>query len=204
MAEPRVNTGLVQDWGRSEVVPPSPIGTTTLWLAAPTTTAAGLIQENGITNGSLVYLPAGTINEIGIRVTVVGSAGALIRLGVYAFSGLTGTLLWDAGTIDGTSATTQSISGGAIPIKRGWYVLTATLQGAPATRPTINRNTGIAPYTFISQTGASALENQIAFPAGTGVQENSITGALPATATFYVDGSRSQIPARVAVKGTWI
>jgi hypothetical protein len=158
------------------------------------------MQENQVWGGSPVYLPAGTINEIGARVTVAGSAGALIRLGVYSLDGLDGALVWDAGTIDGTSATTQTITGGTATITAGWYLLGGGCQGDPATRPTIYRNTGIAPFTWHSQ---ADLAGQIAFPAPTGVFLFGISGALPATATFFLDGGRAVAQPRVGVKGTW-
>lgn len=197
--------GQVSEWDNPYSVSPSPAGPTARWLMSPTSTAAAVMQENGVLNGSPVFLPSGTIEEIGLRITVAGSAGALIRLGVYALKpNLDGVLLWDAGTIDGTSATTQTITGGAIPIKRGWYALVAACQGNPGTRPTIYRNTGIAPYTFYSQTIADGLASQSAFPATSGIFEFSVTGALPASTTFgAVDGSRSAAGARVGVKGTW-
>jgi hypothetical protein len=157
------------------------------------------MQENGVLTGALLYLPTGTVNEIGARVTGAGSAGALIRLGVYSMNGLAGTLVWDAGTIDGTSATTQTITGGTAAITAGWYLLGGVCQGAPATRPTISRNSGPAPYT---QFGDGGLDGLIAFPPATGLTQFSVSGALPATTTFFFDNSRG-INIRVGVKGTW-
>jgi hypothetical protein len=187
-------------WGDRQ--PPSPTSfDNDRWVGVPTTAvAAGLIQENNTLNGSLVYLPAGTITDIGINVTVAGSSGSVIRLGVYSASRQAGTLVWDAGTVDGTSATAQSIGSGTTVIAAGWYALVAVSQGSPATRPTVTRNTGNAPFTAATQT---ALAPAVAFPSGTGVYVFAVTGALPSTLTLLTEGSRSSTAARVLVKGTW-
>jgi hypothetical protein len=52
-----------------------------------------------------------TIDRIGGSVTGAGGAGSVVRIGIYNDSlDLPGTVFLDAGTIDGTSATVQSIT----------------------------------------------------------------------------------------------
>ena len=53
-----------------------------------------------------------TLIRIGAEVTTGGSAGAVVRLGIWSDtgSGYPGALVLDAGTIDGTSATVQEIT----------------------------------------------------------------------------------------------
>jgi hypothetical protein len=196
------STNFDTTWVDDAGTPPSPATfADNAWVGTPiTAVAAGLMQEDTVLNGSLVYLPAGTITDIGINVTVAGSSGSVIRLGVYSVSRQAGTLVWDAGTVDGTSATAQSIGSGTTVIAAGWYALVAVSQGSPATRPTVTRNTGNALFTTAAQTALSAAA---VFPVGSGVHVFSVTGALPSTLTLNTEGSRSSNAARVLVKGTW-
>ena len=117
-----------------------------------------------------------TVTRIGAEVTGAGTAGAVVRLGIYSSTaaGLPGTLLLDAGTIDGTSATYQEITISQA-LTPGLYWLTACTQvasstlrvwaagGAPSvpqsTNPTTNvasgfrdggNNTGALPSTFVT------------------------------------------------------
>jgi hypothetical protein len=96
-----------------------------------------------IANGSLRLTPflvprPVTLLRIGAEVTSVGSTGAVVRLGIFADngSGQPSTLVLDAGTIDGTSATVQEIviSQALAP---GLYWVGAVTQGSPSTLPTV-------------------------------------------------------------------
>jgi hypothetical protein len=67
--------------------------------------------------GYIVAVPfsspiAFTATKIGLNITGAGSAGSTVRLGIYNDDGAghPGTLLLNAGTIDGTSATFQEIT----------------------------------------------------------------------------------------------
>jgi len=189
-------------WVDDADTPPSPYAfPDTSWLATPTTAvAAGLIAANTPTTitGNAVYLRAGTITDIGIRVSVAGSAGSVIRLGVYSLNRNAGTLVWDAGTVDGTVVATHEISGGTTVVQAGWYALVAVSQGGPATLPTVFRNTGVAPFVAGGQTSASGVAS---FAQGGALQVFGVSGALPSTVTFASDDTRPG--ARVIVKGTW-
>lgn len=137
-------------------------------------------QGNNVMRASPFYLPrTQTFVKIGTEITSAGSAGALIRLGIYADNGnlLPGALVLDAGTIDGTVLATATP--GEITISEnlecGLYWLAAVLQGAPSTAPTVRTNTGAASIPV----GGSTL---IEAAASAGYSSNSaVSGALPGT-----------------------
>ena len=81
-----------------------------------------------------------SIKAIGTQVHTAGSAGAVIRISLYAPDGAgggPGTLIVDAGTIDATSGGWKEASFAAVTAPAGpvWVALAA--QGAPATLPRI-------------------------------------------------------------------
>lgn len=92
-------------------------------------------------NGYLTAIPFAvdrplTITALGIEVTTVGNAGAVLRLGVYADSGgQPGTLLVDGGTVaaDTTGVKTLAITPLALPV--GFVYLAACPQNAATTVP---------------------------------------------------------------------
>jgi hypothetical protein len=94
-------------------------------------------------NGSFLASPvlvgvAHTFVGIGAGINTAGSAGALVRLGLYADngSGAPGALIVDAGTVAATSATfvSAAISQALAP---GLYWAACAIQGAPATTPVL-------------------------------------------------------------------
>jgi len=60
----------------------------------------------------VIFSKAVTLDRIGIEITIAGTAASLVRLGIYSDSGnvYPNSLLLDAGTIAGDSATVQSIT----------------------------------------------------------------------------------------------
>lgn len=73
-----------------------------------------------------------TITRLGVEVTSAGGAGSVVRLGIYAdSSGLPGSLVLDAGTINGTSATYQeiTISQALSASTRYWLMAVAQIGG---------------------------------------------------------------------------
>jgi hypothetical protein len=119
-------------------------------------------------------------------VTVAGSAGALIRLGIYD---LAGNLIIDAGTVDASVTGDLEISISQ-PVDAGWYLLAAVRQGSAATGPTIRSNTAGAG--FFGANAASATASASNYQLATGV-----SGALPSTGTVLYNAQPS---GRVAVK----
>jgi hypothetical protein len=114
------------------------------------------------------------------EVTTVGSAGALVRLGVYTDDGsglFPSALVVDAGTIDATVLGNSTITlGTAIPLAPGRYWVGGVTQGAPSTLP-IMRIVGVNGGVIMPSSTASASN------ANTGAAQNSVSGALPSTFT---------------------
>lgn len=129
------------------------------------------------------------------EVTTVGSAGAVVRLGVYKDDGsglFPGALVVDAGTIDATVLGNSTITlGTAIPLPPGRYWVGGASQGAPSTAP-IMRTVGTSGAVLMPSTTASASN----IP--TGAAQNGVTGALPSAYTTTL-GFTSAVT-RVALK----
>lgn len=122
-----------------------------------------------------LFIPkAATFDRIFAEVTGAGTAGAVVRLGIYADdgSGSPGALIVDGGTIDGTSATIQSVTISQA-LSAGWVWLASAVQGAAGTRPTM-RSTGTSQVT-LEPVGDPNMD----FLANHGYFRASITGALP-------------------------
>jgi hypothetical protein len=138
---------------------------------------------NGIGRGGTIIAGRDvTLTKIGIEVTTAGATGSVIRLGIYKISPGTGaaSLLVDAGTIDGTSATYQELTISAA-VKAGDVLIPfAASQGAAATQPTVRGSTtGWNPFTIGNSTATAASQNVTLGTAAT-----SLTGALPGTHTL--------------------
>lgn len=120
-------------------------------------------QTKLLTNSLVYYLPliitnSPTITAISARVNTAGSAGAVLRMGVFSDSaGQPATLLLDAGTVAATSSTTTvTISSLSLPLTPGLYWVAIVSQGAPATAPTMIGNSNC-----FAMTVASSLTNFI-------------------------------------------
>lgn len=115
-----------------------------------------------------------TINSIACEVTTIGSAGAVIRLGIYRVGtdGFPTTLVIDAGTVDAATTGVKTITISQV-LTAGNYCLAACVQGAPATAPAVR---------------ICSLASSMPQPTGTTYHRScftqySVTGALPATFT---------------------
>lgn len=157
-------------------------------LAGQATGSTGLLVQ-GRENAVPFYLPVSTsISKLALDVSTVGSAGALVRLGIRSHNpktGWPGGVLLDAGTIDGTVSGVSSITlGSALVLAAGWYWCTATGQGAPTTQATI-RTAGASSVLFpcplkLPSSGGFAALSLLSM---LGFYQGSVTGALPATFT---------------------
>lgn len=164
-----------------------------------TTPTQGAPGSSALTNQRLCAAPirieqATTIDRIGLEVTGAGSAGSVIRLGIYADAGgYPGILIHDAGTIDGTSATYQEKTI-AFTLQPGVYWLAACAQGSPTpTNPSSRLHVGAAaPIGWsTAATISGALEN--------GYIRDTVTGALPTPFTpTSVTASAPRVVVRVA------
>jgi len=151
--------------------------------SALTTTADLLIVS------PIFFSQAVTLDRIAARVNTAGSSGSVVRLGIYGSTStmFPGALALDAGTIDGTSATTQEINI-SITLPAGVYWIGAVSQGSPATHPILTGRSGnISPmFSDTSNPGQSSQG---------GLSQTGVTGALASTYAFGSGSANSQKPA---------
>lgn len=154
------------------------------------TTAAATLNR-------LCYMPVEfgapfTIDRLGVSVTTL-AASSVVRIGIYnsAANGFPGTLLLDAGTIDSSTTGLKEITvSQAVKIGRYWMAGVAQV-GTPTTRVITNSKMsgGIG---FLSTFTGGSGPTTVTLLVGTNptnIFEDSISGALPATATPGYDSS---------------
>ena len=120
-----------------------------------------------------------TIVRIVAEVVTAGGTGSVVRLGLWNDNGTgyPGTLLLDAGTIDGTSNTVQEITISQA-VTPGLYWIGAVSQGTPSPAPYLRLLTGPSALLVGSTTLPTAGQIFV------GYIQTSVTGALGAfTAT---------------------
>jgi hypothetical protein len=123
-----------------------------------------------------------TLDLIGVSVGTVGSAGAGVRLGLYADDvttpGVPGALVLDAGTVEAVANT--GLRGGTISLtlEPGIYWTAMSVQGGAGTRPLLRAFQNATAYCYV---GTSAGGNSAG---ASGFYDNGISGTLPATATL--------------------
>jgi hypothetical protein len=114
-----------------------------------------------------------TLDRIGIWVAVAGSAGAVLRLGLYAYNGgFPGALLVDAGTVDGTTVGFKAATI-SLPVTAGFYFAGVAQQGAPTTRAGLD---GLA--NNVAQRGAT-VATPFSGSNAAGYGQTLVSGALP-------------------------
>lgn len=166
------------------------------WFVADSDVTTGIPAEGTLPLNIIMFPSGGTITDVAVEVTVAGSAGAVIRIGVYADDGNNGpsTLLVDAGTVDATTTGVKTLTL-ATPItipstgRKVW--VGAVVQGAAVTRPTVRWNN--SPMPGIGSTAAATI---IASKIQSYLQ-SSVTGALP---NPFVGAGSGTFAARVALK----
>jgi hypothetical protein len=126
------------------------------------------------------------LDRIFVEVTSPGSAGSVMRLGIYAPNATTGlpdALLVDAGTIDGTSATAQEKTIAISSLVPGQIVWVAAV--AQVAAPTVRALSATNGHPMV---GATTMSSTIgASVKGAYYTATTVSGALPAT--FPVAGS---------------
>lgn len=174
-------------------------------LCTDTVTAASNTLGNNTLRLSPWIVPRPvTIDRIGTEVlATVGEAGSIVKLGVYAdlvdgYGGYPGLLVADffardAVSIDGTSATVQSLTIAPLRILPGLYWVGGAVQGAPTTQPNVRVVTG-------SSLVVGNDVAPIAAGAFAGYNQTSVSGALPASfaAAQSIAGVAPRIHFRVA------
>src|SRR2546421_670259 len=106
------------------------------WYTASSSSSTSNLLGNTTVRVAPIYIPnAVTLNAIAGEITGAGSEGSVFRLVIWRDNrnGFPGNLLLDAGTIDGTSATVQSITI-SLAVVPGLYWVGGACQGAPTTQ----------------------------------------------------------------------
>jgi hypothetical protein len=174
------------------------IGAVGDWVQPPTVLSAGVdfgvYGGNGVLVLSPLFLPAGRgIDRLALELTAAGSAGSVVRLVAYNYNpntGRPGTLLVDGGTIDGTSATSQSVSFTAVYPTTSVILVGAVSQGSAGTQPD---SISSASHGF---TGGPTLIGNFHYGAW---YVSGITGAAPASVTIEGSyGTSPRVQARLA------
>jgi len=153
------------------------------WSLGNSPSGTAIYGEGGFYCSHVPIFKQITLSAIGAEITVAGTAGAVIRLGVYRARPNCADvdLVSDLGTIDGTVAAFQSIPT-SLTLPPALYVFGGAVQGGAATRPTvrfgINYNESM--YVTKSSPGAGSPVVGGFFLA---------LGALPASATVAPDTS---------------
>lgn len=123
-----------------------------------------------------------TYDRIGIEITTPGTAGALLRLGIFSLdaNGVSLTRVLDAGTLDGTQAAGHYNITVHCPLPPGTYFLGLAAQGGAATPPTVRAQTANTAM-FVGQlTSPTATQAELAVcPAA--LKADAVSGAFPAS-----------------------
>ena len=165
---------------------------------APQATLVGATNRS-LATGTLFYVPLWVprcaIDALAVKVTVVGAAGALIRLGLYADDGQgqPGALIEDAGTGDATILGVIQLALSAPRSVAGLVWLGAV--GQVAASSTIIGFLSAMGGSVSASTADIALSNSL-----TTFYQASVGGALPANAasTLAVSGTGPRIVTRVS------
>lgn len=149
------------------------------------------------------YVPTQiTIAKLYCSVTTVGTSGAVVRLGIRAHDPATGlpknaAPLVDAGTIDGTSATLQSITlGTPLTLAPGWYWYTITGQsgGTQATVQSASVTAIWCPIPIKSTTASSLTSNTVC-----GYYQSGVSAGLPSSwSTGGLTGTAPRMIAQIS------
>lgn len=173
------------------IVPQLPVG---LALEASGTINTADISE-AVFRASPVFVPMrATFDRISCEVVTLGTAGAVVRLGIYrdTGSGLPGALVLDAGTIDGTQ---QQVHHKVInqALDPGWYWIGGATQGGALTRPVMRCIVGAFALTGVTLGfGSTNFQRTANFAATGGLPD-------PSGATTALTGNAPRIAIRRSV-----
>lgn len=166
---------------RNNIVSPSGILVSGRYYRMPN---CNLTSSGSLTTNLLRVVPAFvpntiTVAKIGAEITVVGDAGSKLRLGIYDDNGgRPGSLVLDAGQIDGDSATVQEITDGVTVLYGGrWYWFGGVVQSVSVTQPTVRITNNIFADVPTDYGTAAPVAGSISVCWSQG----SVSGALGAT-----------------------
>lgn len=148
--------------------------------------ASQILLANNALGARMIPARSTNITSLAITITTAGSAGSVIRLGIYQLDAAnTGTLVADFGTVVGTSVTTQVKTGTAAVVAGNIYWVVAVGQGSPTTQPIVTCCTASDPGVPGTTTPSTAITASLA-----GLQSGGgTTGALPGTQVATPAGS---------------
>lgn len=135
-----------------------------------------------LTQAQVLYVPlmvygTTTMTGFSIQVNTGGSAGAVIRAGLYKGDGAVNrpsTLVVDAGTLAAvTNGQVLAFTFSVQTLAAGLYWLAVVGQGAPATQPIVLRNNSLGNSPFVT-------DPTNAFTSGAGYSQAGVAGALGA------------------------
>lgn len=135
-----------------------------------------------LVQAQVLYVPmmvygATTMTGFSIQVNTGGSAGAVIRAGLYrgdGTAGRPGTLAVDAGTLAATTnGQVLAFTFAVQTLAPGLFWLAVVGQGAPATQPIVLRNNSLGNSPFVT-------DPTNAFTSGAGYSQAGVAGALGA------------------------
>lgn len=166
-------------------LPQTPLVSGSYYTAAATGTSTVQLAESTMRGARIVAGRACTINEIGVEVATLGSAGALVRLGLYSLAPATGVLtrLVDGGTVSATTTGYKSVAVSQAVAKGDQLVAVAVQQGAATTRAFYRSHTGGDPY-FGDATALTVSGNILG-----GFSTGAVAGALPLNPSWVGAGS---------------
>jgi hypothetical protein len=158
---------------------PTVTGTANRWIANFGTIGIRLAPDGDVDAVPLFIGASCTVDRLYAVITTAGSAGSVVRLGLYRFNDDGGglTLIVDGGTIDGTSATAQEVTVSAA-LTPGLYLPIAAPQGAPATNPTIRTKGNASFLPGVTTVPSNHITSTVCFNIG------GLTAALPATLAY--------------------
>lgn len=158
---------------------PVPPLVTGRWYRFPNISSSNTaILTTGLMHASPKFISSDiTLDRLGAEVTLIGDAGSKVRLGIYADDGTgrPGSLVLDAGTIAGDSASVQAITISQA-LTRGWYWFAQVTQIVTTTGPQVRTMFGAAepiPLDFTAMPGAGGVTLALTV--------SGVTGALPST-----------------------
>jgi hypothetical protein len=161
--------------------------------AGQAATASSATLGTGTLRLAPFWIPnAVTLTRLGADVATVGEAGSKFRIGLFADngSGLPGSLILDAGTINGDSATIQEITVSQA-LAPGLYWFGGAIQVVTTTQPTMRTGTPWA-HVPLGVPATPAANTTILGYAQTGV-----TGAL---GNFSYSSALASNPPRIHFK----
>lgn len=129
--------------------------------------------STGFMKAAPIYVPANlTFDRIACRVTASGTAGALVRLGIYSSNaaGLPDALVLDAGQVSSASTGTKEITISQA-LTAGKYWLVAVGQSAGCT---LRADSGMRQHYYQATYAADDMDS---------FEQSGVTGALPSTFT---------------------